>query len=130
MDKTLKRYINDLILTLAVSQSNDKDDYKIDFVKLRLRMLQAIKNYSSLRIKILQNKSIVDIEHQVIKTTARIALDSACKSYNISIPSDIRDKLIDEYFEALLDFIHNTRCNIFMDCLSYSEAGIKLYESK
>lgn len=130
MDRTLKKYINDLMVTLVLSKSSSIDDINVKFSKVRLRMLNAIKNYCALRIKLLQNKNITDIEHELIRKVAKVAIDSACKSYNITLPDKIKDTLVDDYFEQLLDFIHNIRCDVFSDCLKYCELGAKMYENK
>lgn len=130
MDKTLKRYINDLTITLLIGECPDDKDKFINFNKIRLHMLEAIKNYASFRIKLLQNPSITKVEHEVLKKAFRVAIDGGCKKYDIRIPDEIKDKLVDEYFGSLLCFIHEKRCDLFMITLSYCDDQLRqTYES-
>lgn len=130
MDKTLKRYINDLTITLLIGECPDDKDKFINFNKIRLRMLGAIKNYASFRIKLLQAPNITKVEHEVLKKAFRVAIDSECKKYDIRIPDEIKDKLVDEYFGSLLCFIHEKRCDLFMITLSYCDDQLRqTYES-
>lgn len=130
MDKTLKRYINDLTITLLIGKCPDDKDKFINFNKIRLRMLGAIKNYASFRIKLLQNPNITKVEHEVLKKAFRLAIDSGCKKYDIRIPDEIKDKLVDEFFGSLLCFIHEKRFDLFMITLSYCDDQLRqTYES-
>lgn len=130
MDKTLKKYINDLTLTLLIGECPDDKDRFINFSKIRLRMLGAIKNYASFRIKLLQNPKITEVEHEVLKKVFRVAIDSGCKKYDIRIPDEIKDKLVDKYFGSLLCFIHVKCCDLFMFTLSYCDDQLRqTYES-
>lgn len=125
MDKTLKRYINDLAITLLLGECPDDKDVFINFSKARLRMLGAIKNYASFRIKLLQNPNITKVEHKILKEAFRVAIDSGCKKYDIRIPDEVKNKLVDDYFEALLGFIHEKRCDIFMHTLYYCDGQLR-----
>ena len=130
MDKTLKRYINDLTITLLIGECPDDKDKFINFNKIRLHMLEAIKNYAGFRIKLLQNPNITKVEHEVLKTAFKVAIDSGCKKYDIRIPDEIKDKLADEYFGSLLCFIHEKRYDLFMITLSYCDDQLRqTYES-
>lgn len=130
MDKTLKRYINDLTITLLIGECPDDKDKFINFNKIRLHMLGAIKNYAGFRIKLLQNPNITKVEHEVLKKAFRVAIDSGCKKYDIRIPDEVKDKLVDEYFGSLLCFIHEKRFDLFMFALSYCDDQLRqTYES-
>lgn len=125
MDKTLKRYINDLALTLLIGECPDDKDHFINFSKLRLRMLGAIKNYATFRLKILQNPKITEVEHAVLKKAFKVAIETGCKKYDIRIPTEVQDKLVDEFFGALLEFIHEKRSDVFLIALNYCDDQIK-----
>lgn len=126
MDRTLKKYINDLTLTILLVFCPDKQDTFIDFKKVRLRMLSAIKNYVNFRLKLLRNPEIIKVEHKLIRKAFSTAVESGCNKYNINIPNEVKDKIIDDYFEQLLQMIHEHRVNIFMDMLAYCEANLRL----
>lgn len=125
MDKTLKRYINDLTLTLLIGKCPDDKDRFINFSKLRLRMLGAIKNYASFRIKLLQNPKITEVEHAVLRKVFKVAIETGCKKYDIRIPDEVKEKLVDEFFEALLCIIHEKRSDLFMITLSYCDDQLR-----
>lgn len=125
MDKTLKRYINDLTITLLIGECPDDKDKFINFNKIRLRMLGAIKNYASFRIKLLQNTNITKVEHEVLKKAFRVAIDSGCKKYDIRVPDEVKDKLVDKFFESLLYFIHEKRVDLFLYALTYCDEALR-----
>ena len=130
MDKNLKRYINDLALTLILGYSKDSCNADIKYSKIKLRMLNAIKNYATLRLKIMQNSKITEIEHTVLKQVFKLAIEQGCKKYNIVLSDDVKTILVDDYFQQLLNFIHELRCDLFIATLSFCERGEKIYESK
>ena len=127
MNKNLKRYINDLALTLIISQSSNDS---IKYSKLKLRMLNAIKNYVTLRLKIMQNPKVAEVEHAILKQAFKLAIEQGCKKYNIALSDDVKATLVDDYFQQHLNFIHELRCDLFITTLSFCERGEKKYESK
>lgn len=119
----MKKYIKDLAVTLAIAYDNN-DTFKGDKQKLRKRMLNAIKNYCNLRMKIMQNSTVQEVEHKAVIALVKIGLDSACKEYNLDIPKDTRDKIVDECMPQVLDAIHELRYSVFKDVLNFTDGRL------
>lgn len=127
MIKELKRYIKDITTVKAIAL--DKNDApKFNKLKLKRHMLTAIRNYSSLRLKILQNDKIEELEQEIIIALVKSAVKSAIKNYSIDIDGDNIDKVVETIIPEVTTLVHQLRSDLFTLVLEYCTG--KLDESK
>ena len=127
MIKELKRYIKDI--TTAKTIALDKNDVpKFNKLKLKRHMLTAIRNYSSLRLKILQNDKIEELEQEIIIALVKSAVKSAIRNYHIDVGDDSIDKVVETIIPEVTTLVHQLRSDLFTFVLEYCTG--KLDESK
>lgn len=118
MLRELKRYIKDVATVRALIF--DKNDVpKFNKLKLKRHMLTAIRNYSSLRLKILQNDKVEEIEKKIIVALVKSAVKSAIKNYNIDIGDDSIDKVVETIIPEVITVVHQLKSNLFTYVLEY-----------
>lgn len=127
MIKELKRYIKD-IATVSFIALDIKDITKFDKLKLKRHMLTAIRNYSSLRLKILQNDKVEELEQKIIISLVKSAVKSAIKNYNLDINDDSIDQIVEAVIPEVTTAVHQLRSDFFTYVLEYCTG--KLDESK
>lgn len=91
-------------------------------------MLTAIRNYSSLRLKILQNDKIEELEQEIIIALVKSAVKSAIKNYHIDVGDDSIDKIVETIIPEVTTLVHQLRSDLFTFVLEYCTG--KLDESK
>ena len=114
MIRELKRYIKD-ITTVRMIALDRNELPKFDKLKLKRHMLTAIRNYSSLRLKLLQNDKVEEIEQKIIVSLVKSAAKAAIKNYNINIGDDDIDKVIGYILPQIMEVVHELR----VDALTY-----------
>lgn len=118
MLRELKRYIKDVVTVRMISL--DKNDVpKFNKLKLKRHMLAAIRNYSSLRLKILQNDKVEDLEQKIIVLLVKSVVKSAIKNYNINIGDDNIDKVVETIIPEVITVAHQLRSDLFTYVLEY-----------
>lgn len=118
MLRELKKYIKDIATVRMISlDRNDKP--KFNKLKLKRHMLTAIRNYSSLRLKILQNDKVEEIEQKIIVSLVKSAVKSAIKNYNIDIGDDSIDKVVETIIPEVTTVVHQLRSDLFTYVLEY-----------
>ena len=118
MLRELKRYIKDITTVRMISL--DKNELpKFDKLKLKRHMLTAIRNYSGLRLKLLQNDKIEAIEHKIIVSLVKSAAKAAIKNYNFNIGDDDIDKVIDYIIPQIMKDVHELRVDLFTVVLEF-----------
>lgn len=118
MLRELKRYIKDIATTRVIAL--DKNDIpKFNKLKLKRHMLTAIRNYSSLRLKTLQNDKVEEIEQKIIISLVKTAVKSAVKNYNIDIGDDSIDKVVETIIPEVTTVVHQLRSDLFTYVLEY-----------
>ena len=118
MLRELKKYIKDIATTRVIAL--DKNDVpKFNKLKLKRHMLTAIRNYSSLRLKILQNDKVEELEQKVIVALVKSAVKSAIKNYNIDIDNDSIDKVVETIIPEVTTVVHQLRSDLFTYVLEY-----------
>ena len=118
MLRELKRYIKDIATTRVIAL--DKNDApKFNKLKLKRHMLTAIRNYSSLRLKILQNDKIEDLEQKIIVSLVKSAAKSTVKNYNIDIGDDNIDKVVETIIPEVTKAVHQLRSDLFTCVLEF-----------
>ena len=126
MLRELKRYVKDVTTVRMISlDKNDKP--KFNKLKLKRHMLTAIRNYSSLRLKILQNDKVEELEQKIIVSLAKSAVKSAVKNYNIDIGDDNIDTVVETIIPEVTTVVHQLRSDLFTYILEY--CTVKLDES-
>lgn len=126
MLRELKRYIKDVV-TVRTLVFDKNAIPKFNKLKLKRHMLTAIRNYSSLRLKILQNDKVEDLEQKIIVSLAKSAVKAAIKNYNIDIGEDSIDRVVETIIPEVTTVVHQLRSNIFTCVLEFCTG--KLYES-
>ena len=127
MLRELKRYIKDITTTRVIAL--DKNDVpKFNRLKLKRHMLTAIRNYSSLRLKILQNDKIEELEQKIMVSLVKSAVRSTVKNYNIDIGEDSIDQIVEAIIPEITFVVHQLRSDFFIYVLEYCTG--KLDESK
>ena len=127
MIKELKRYIKD-IATVKTIALDKNDEPKFDKLKLKRHMLTAIRNYSSLRLKILQNDKVEELEQKIIISLVKSAVKSAIKNYNLDIGDDSIDQIVEAVIPKVTTAVHQLRSDLFTFVLEFCTG--KLDESK
>lgn len=118
MLRELKRYIKDIATTRVIAL--DKNDIsKFNTLKLKRHMLTAIRNYSSLRLKILQNDKVEEIEQKIIVSLVKSAVKSAIRNYNIDIGDDSIDKVVETIIPEVTTVVHQLRSDLFTYVLEF-----------
>ena len=118
MLRELKRYIKDIAIVRTFTFDKN-DEPKFNKLKLKRHMLTAIRNYSSLRLKILQNDKVEEIEQKIIVALVKSAVKSAIKNYNINIGDDSIDKVVETIIPGVTTVVHQLRSDIFTCVLEY-----------
>lgn len=118
MLRELKRYIKD-IATIRTFTFDKNDVPKFNKLKLKRHMLTAIRNYSSLRLKILQNDKVEEIEQKIIVSLVKSAVKAAIKNYNIDIGNDSIDRVVETIIPGVTTVVHQLRSDIFTCVLEY-----------
>ena len=118
MLRGLKRYIKDIatVKTIALDRN---DVPKFNKLKLKRHMLTAIRNYSSLRLKILQNDKVEELEQKIIVALVKSAVKSAIKNYNIDIGNDSIDKVVETIIPEVTIVVHQLRSDLFTYVLEF-----------
>ena len=127
MLRGLKRYIKD-IATVKTIVLDRNDIPKFNKLKLKRHMLTAIRNYSSLRLKILQNDKIEELEQKIMVSLVKSAVRSTVKNYNIDIGEDSIDQIVEAIIPEITFVVHQLRSDFFTYVLEYCTG--KLDESK
>ena len=118
MLRELKRYIKDVATVRMISlDKNDKP--KFNALKLKRHMLTAIRNYSSLRLKILQNDKVEDFEQKIIVALVKSAVKSAIRNYHIDVGDDSIDKVVETIIPEVTAVVHQLRSDLFTYVLEY-----------
>lgn len=118
MLRELKRYIKD-IATVRVIALDKNDVPKFNKLKLKRHMLTAIRNYSSLRLKILQNDKVEELEQKIIVSLVKSAAKAAIKNYNIDIGNDSIDRVVETIIPEVTTVVHQLRSDLFTYVLEY-----------
>lgn len=118
MLRELKKYIKD-ITTVRMISLDKNDAPKFNKLKLKRHMLTAIRNYSSLRLKILQNDKVEDLEQKIIISLVKSAVKSAVKNYNIDIGDDSIDRVVETIIPEVITVVHQLRSDLFTYVLEY-----------
>ena len=118
MLRELKRYIKD-ITTVRMISLDKNDEPKFNKLKLKRHMLTAIRNYSSLRLKILQNDKVEDLEQKIIVSLVKSAAKSAIKNYYIDIGDNSIDKVVETIIPEVTTVVHQLRSDLFTYVLEY-----------
>lgn len=118
MLRELKRYIKD-ITTVRMISLDRNDVPKFNKLKLKRHMLTAIRNYSSLRLKILQNDKIEELEQKIVVSLVKSAVKSAIKNHNIDIGNDSIDRVVETIIPEVTTVVHQLRSDLFTYVLEY-----------
>lgn len=118
MLRELKRYIKD-ITTVRTLTFDKNDEFKFNKLKLKRHMLIAIRNYSSLRLKILQNDKVEELEQKIIVSLVKSAVKSAIKNYNIDIGDDSIDQIVETIIPEVTVLVHQLRSDLFTYTLEF-----------
>ena len=118
MLRGLKRYIKDIatVKTIALDRN---DIPKFNKLKLKRHMLTAIRNYSSLRLKILQNDKVEELEQKIIVSLVKSAVKSAIRNYHIDIGDDSIDKVVETIIPEVTTLVHQLRSDLFTYVLEF-----------
>lgn len=127
MDKNLTQYIKD-ITTCELIALDKHDNFKGSIIKLHKRFLKAIKNYATLRLKILQNEKVKEIEHKALTAAMKYAIKYAIKEYQLDVGTTDTDKIVDAIMPEVLDDIRKLRVDAFTYILEYTTG--RLNESR
>ena len=118
MLRELKRYIKDITTTRVIAL--DKNDVpKFNRLKLKRHMLTAIRNYSSLRLKILQNDKVEELEQKIIISLVKSAVKSAIRNYHIDVGDDSIDEVVETIIPEVTTVVHQLRSDLFTYVLEY-----------
>lgn len=123
MLRELKRYIKD-ITTVRMLALDKNTLLRLDRLKLKRHMLTAIRNYSSLRLKLLQNDKIEVIEQKVMVSLVKSAAKAAIKNYNINLGDDDIDEVIDYILPQIMMVVHELRVDAFTYVLEFCTGKI------
>lgn len=126
MLKEYKRYIKDVATVLCISYSDTEP--KLDKKKFKRFSLNAIKNYTKFRLKLMSNETICKLEHEAIKSVVKSTIRSVSKKYNVTY-NDTLDDVIDKISEEVLMYVHFKRVDLFTTCLEWSEDEINKIEN-
>lgn len=118
MLRELKRYIKD-IATVRTLTFDKNDIPKFNKLKLKRHMLTAIRNYSSLRLKILQNDKVEELEQKIIVALVKSAVKSAIRNYHIDIGDDSIDKVVETIIPEVTTVVHQLRSDLFTYILEF-----------
>lgn len=118
MLRELKRYIKD-IATVRTLTLDINDVPKFNKLKLKRHMLTAIRNYSSLRLKILQNDKVEELEQKIIVALVKSAVKSTIKNYNIDIGDDNIDTVVETIIPEVTTVVHQLRSDLFTYVLEF-----------
>lgn len=122
-DKSLiRKYIKNLTTVIIVKRYNSD----VDINKFKRFIISCLRNYCSLRLRILQNDKIKDVEFKIIIACIKAGIKYAVKEYNVDIKDEDMDKIIEYILPELLDEIHKQRANLFTQALEL----IQNYEDK
>lgn len=122
-DKSLiRKYIKNITTVIVIRRYNKN----IDINKFKRFIINCLRNYCSLRLRILQNDKIKDIEFKIIIACAKAGIKYAIKEYNVNIKDENIDNILDYILPELLDEVHKQRANLFTQALEL----IQNYEDK
>lgn len=118
MIRELKRYIKDIttVRTIALDRN---DIPKFNKLKLKRHMLTAIRNYSSLRLKILQNDKVEELEQKIIVALVKSAVKSAIRNYHIDVGDDSIDEVVETIIPEVTIVVHQLRSDLFTCVLEF-----------
>ena len=118
MLRELKKYIKD-IATVRVIALDKNDTPKFNKLKLKRHMLTAIRNYSSLRLKILQNDKVEELEQKIIVALVKSAVKSAIRNYHIDVGDDSIDEVVETIIPEVTIVVHQLRSDLFTYVLEF-----------
>ena len=124
MIRQLKKYIKDVATCFYLSDVDRLPKTKEIIDKLRKRALSMIRNYCSLRLKLLKNEKIEEIEIKVVQTLIKAAIKSAAKEFEVGLPDNI-DEYVDKVTEPILQYVHTKRGEVFTTVLELTDAQSK-----
>lgn len=124
MIRQLKKYIKDVATCFYLSDADDIPKTKEVTDKIRKRALSMIRNYCSLRLKLLKNEKIEEIEIKVAQALIKVAIKSAAKEFEVSLPDNL-DEYVDKVTEPILSFVHTKRGEVFTTLLELTDAQSK-----
>ena len=112
MIRQLKKYIKDVATCYYLSYVDNVPETKEVKDKIRKRMLSMIRNYCSLRLKLLKNENIEEIEIKVAQALIKAAIKAAAKEFEVSLPDNI-DEYVDKVTKPILVYVHAKRIKVF-----------------
>lgn len=121
--KELKRYIKDITVVRLISLDRNEEP-KFNKAKLKRHMLTAIRNYASLRLKILQNDKVEELEQKIIVSLIKSATKSAINNYNINLGNDDIDKVVEYIIPQVTSVVHELRVDLFGYVLEFCTGKI------
>lgn len=127
MDKTLTQYIKDTTICKVIALDQNQV-FKGSIKKLHRKFLQAIKNYANLRLKILQNEKVKEIEHKALTAAVKYAVKYAIKEYSIDVGTTDIDSIVDKILPDILDDVRTLRVDFFTTILEFTTSNLN--ESK
>lgn len=114
MDKTFKQFIKD-VSSLMIIPICTKG--KLNKSTLKKSVLKAIKNYSSFRLKLMQNEKITNVESKAITVAVKAGIRYAIKYYGVPIDSDKIDDAVNQILPKVLGYIQTKRVDLFTNSL-------------
>lgn len=121
MDRTLKRYIRNsaVIHTMATLVANT--DGNTERRKLKSFALKALSNYAKLRLKLLNNQRLMDVEQKAVIEAIKLGIKYSMKELGMQINTATIEEAVEKIMPDVLDDIHTLRVNLITKLLEISE---------
>lgn len=123
MESSLKRYIKDITKAKLYKYYLPLTKLYIDRQKIKKFTLSALRNYASLRIKLLQNDKLMEVEEELIIVMVKAVVTSTLKDQKY--PQKEIDKAIDYILPEVLKELNTLRYNIFIELLEFANRASK-----
>lgn len=123
MIRQLKRYIKDLAIERCIADDISEVP-KFNFKKVHRHFLSAIRNYASLRLKILKNEAVTEIEHKILITLIKAGVSYAIKEYKIDVGTCDINSYVDKIAPDVLKEIRQLRVKGFTLIVEYTSTRI------
>lgn len=110
LETRLKRYISNLTVAHIINDIEFSSENK---KKIKYYFLKALRNYCKIRLDLLNNNKVTEIEHKILISAIKTGIKYVVVQTGITISPTEVDRLVDELAPKILDDIHNLRIDLF-----------------
>ena len=119
-EKRLKKYISNLATVEAFAYDTNPY-FNFDINKARRYFIQGLRNYCELRLNLMSNPEVIQVEHALATAAIKAGIRYAVQHYNINLGTYTVDEIVEKIAPRILSDVHNLRYDTFKIILGYCD---------